>query len=201
MKKIIYIIVLSITVLVEMKAQTRIVNVNSGESFVDAPSGTYIKDINNTFTPYLGTWKYQNGNEILIIKFEKVTKHYYPEYNNYKDFIKGNYSYTNSGGTSYITNTIVSNFNNNDPNANSFYSGGPSADGFYRTSPSVEILDCSFKDQLHQKSADALFSFVAGTTTQLQIKLIGHSRGYIFPEVVPPSGFSIPHNVILTKQP
>ena len=88
MKKIILTFALLIYSMSNIIAQTSIIQVGSGVTVMDAPSGTYIKDINNTFAPFIGTWKYENGNEILIVKFEKVTQYYYPEYGNYKDFIK-----------------------------------------------------------------------------------------------------------------
>lgn len=172
-------------------AQTNIVDVHSGISLVDSPGGTYIKDINNTFTPYLGTWKYQNGNEILIVKLEKVTKYYDSKYSSYEDHIKGNYSYTTNSGATYVTNTIISNQSNTDPNINSLYAPSP-----YPTN-----LNTSFKDEVHQKRCDAIFTFLAGSTTQMTLKLKNRSMGYIYPEVPPNPAFSIPNNVVLTKQP
>lgn len=191
MKKTILTFAILITSLNNLTAQTNIVDVSSGEIVVDAPSGTYIKDIYNTFAPFLGTWKYENGNEILIVKLEKVTKLYYPEYGNYKDFIKGNYSYTQDGGVTYVTNTIETNIFVNDANINSFYSPSPR---------SSELLKGVFKDELYQKSCDALFTFLSGSTTQMTIKLMNRSRGYILPETPPNPNFSIPNNVVLTKQ-
>lgn len=193
MKKIFLTFALLIYSISNITAQTTIVEVGSGVTVMDAPSGTYIKDINNTFTPFLGTWKYENGNEILIVKLEKVTQYYYPEYGNYKDFIKGNYSYTQDGGVTYITNTIDTNLLINNPNINSFYTPGPST-----SNPTV--LDMSYKDDLYQKSCDALFTFLSGSTTQMTMKLKNRSRGYILPETPPNPNFSIPNNVVLTKQ-
>ena len=191
MKKIILTLAILITPLSNLPAQTKIVDVSSGEIVVDAPIGTYIKDIYNTFAPFLGTWKYENGNEIFIVKLEKVTKFYYSEYHNYKDFIKGNYSYTQDGGVTYITNTIETNALINDANINSFYSPSPR---------SLEILKGVFKDELYQKSCDAIFTFLTGSTTQMTINLKNKSRGYILPETPPNPNFSIPNNVVLIKQ-
>ena len=174
------------------KAQT-LVDVNSGVTVMDAPSGTYISDLNNTFTPFLGTWKYQNGNEILVVVLEKVTQYYYPEFGNYDDFIKGNYSYSTNGGLTYITNTIFSNLSVDEPNSNSFYSPGPGSD-------TPDELDMSFKDQIYNKSCDALFKFLPASTTQMTMKLSNRGRGYILPETPPNPNFSIPNNVVLTKQ-
>ena len=191
MKKIFFTIALSIFTSIMVKAQTNIVDVNSGISLVDSPSGTYVKDLNNTFTPYIGSWKYQNGNEILIIKLEKVTKYYDSKYGSYEDHIKGNYSYTTNNGATFVTNTIVSNLSNTDPNINSFYSPGP-----YSTH-----LDMSFTDEVRNVRCDAIFTFLPSSTNQLNLKVNNRSRGYIYPEVPPSNIISIPNNVVLTKQP
>jgi hypothetical protein len=171
----------------------QIVDVNSGVTVMDAPSGSYISDLNDTFTPFLGTWKYQNGNAILIVVLEKVTQHYYPEFGNYKDFIKGNYSYSTNGGLTYITNTIFTNLSVDNPNSNSFYSPGPGSDN-------LDELDMSFKDAIYNKSCDAIFKFVTGSTTQMTMKLSNRFRGYILPETPPNPDFSIPNNVTLIKE-
>ncbi len=172
-------------------ANAQIVDVNSGATVMDAPSGTYIKDVFDTFTPFLGTWIYQNGNEILTIKLEKVTQHYYPEYGNYQDFIKGNYSYTTNGGTSYSTNTININSNNNDRDVNSLYTSGPE---------NSQIINMTFRDEIYQKTCYVTFTFLPNSTNQMEMKLINKGGGYILPETPPNPDFSIPNNVVLTKQ-
>ncbi len=173
-------------------SQTNIVDVSSDYTVMDAPTGTYIKDMFDTFTPFLGTWKYQNGNEILIVKLEKVTKHFDAEYGNYEDYIKGNYSYSTDGGVTYITNTIATNTAGANPNINSFYSGGPR---------DLEHLHAGFTDEQYQKDGRAIFTLSNSfPTPQLTLELKGRTRGYLPNETIPPSGFSIPNNVVLTKQ-
>ncbi|MFZ4107167.1 DUF6705 family protein [Flavobacterium sp.] len=55
----------------------------------------YYKDISNYFTPFLGQWKYVNGNKTFILTLWKETK--YPFYHNpdnlqyYSDVIFGHY--------------------------------------------------------------------------------------------------------------
>jgi len=171
--------------------QTRIVNVNSIESINTAPSGTYIKDINNTFTKYVGTWKYENGNQIFIIKIEKVTQYYYPQYGTYQDFLKGNYSYSIDGGATFVVNTITANVGNNDRNTNTMYSPNQWNN---------MNISFRFKDVLHNKSCDADFKFVNNSIDQMQIRLKSARRGYIFPAVMPPAGFSVPNNIVLIRQ-
>ena len=191
MKKIFLTTLLLIITSMMAIAQTNVIDVDSGLMLHECPSGTYIKDINNTFTPYLGTWKYQNGNEILTIKLVKVTKYYDTESGNYKDYIKGNYSYTINNGSIFVTNTIISNLSNTDPNINSFYSPRP-----YATH-----LDMGFTDEVRQVRCDAIFTFLPNSTNQLNLKVNNRSRGYIYPEVPPSNVISIPNNVVLTKQP
>ena len=188
MKKIILIIIYFFAL--STTAQT-IIDVNSGETVATVSSGTYISDINNTFTPFLGIWKYQNGNEILVVVLEKVTQHYYPEFGSYDDFIKGNYSYSTNGGLTYSTNTILSNLSVDNPSSNSFFSPGPN---------SPEELHMRFRDEIYNKSCEALFNFLPGSTTQMTMKLSNVGRGYILPETPPNPNFSIPNNVVLTKQ-
>lgn len=163
----------------------------SQDTYYKAPSGTYLKDINHTFDPYIGTWKYQNGNQILIIKLEKVEMYYYSEYGTYEDFIKGNYSYSTDGGITYVVNTIQQNLGNNEPNINSMYSCGPDE-------PNLNIF--TFKDVIYNKRAWANFTFQSGNFNQIHLKLQNKGGGYIYPATPPNPAFCIPNNVILIKQ-
>jgi hypothetical protein len=173
-------------------SQTNIVDVSSDVCIIDAPAGTYKKDMFDTFTPFLGTWKYQNGNEILIVKLEKVTKYFDVEFGNYEDYIKGNYSYSTDGGATFITNTIVANATETDPNINSFYSVGPR---------NLEQLYAGFTDEQYQKEGRAIFTLLNSfPSPQLTMVLKGRTRGYLPGETIPPLGFSIPNNVTLTRQ-
>lgn len=173
-------------------SQTNIVDVSSDYTVMDAPTGTYIKDMFDTFSPFLGTWKYQNGNEILVVKLEKVNMYFNAEYGNYKDYIKGNYSYSIDGGVTYITNTITTNTTEMDPNINSFYTSSPLT---------PQTLYMSFKDSQYQKSGDAVFKLLNSfPSPELTMELKGRTRGYLPGETIPPPGFSIPNNVTLIKQ-
>ena len=190
MKKLIYLMVLFSTI---SYSQTNIENTNTSTIMPsDAPNGTYLKDVDNTFAPFIGTWKYQNGNEILIIKLEKVTQYLYTEYGNYEDFIKGNYSYSIDGGLTYIVDTITTNLGDDNPNTNSLYSSGPNSN---------TKVGFAFRDVVYDKdNCRATFKFVMGSTTELELKLTNNFRGYIYPETPPNLNFSIPNNVVLVKQ-
>lgn len=188
MKKLIYIVVLFTTI---SFSQTNIVDKNE-ISYFDVPEGTYLKDVTNTFTPFLGTWKYQNGNNILIFKLEKVTQWHNVEDNKWEDYIKGNYSYSTDGGVTYLVNTIIANNGINDPDLNPMYSCGPN-------DALVNVF--TFKDIILNKlSNEIAFKFVLGSTNQMTFKIVGQKIG-IFPGDPPrPDGFSIPTEGIVIKQ-
>lgn len=188
MKKVIYIMVMYATL---SFSQTNIVDLNE-ISYFDVPAGTYLKDINHTFDSFLGNWKYQNGNNILIFKLDKVTQWYNVEDNKWEDFIKGNYCYSIDGGATYIVNTILTNTGINDPNLNPMYSSGP--DNTFKN----EFI---FKDVLFNKKSNYItFTFVPDSTTQMTFKIVDPGVG-IFPGDPPrPEGFSIPTEGIVVKQ-
>lgn len=187
MKKLIYLLFIIIT---NTAVNAQIVDINTpGNYYIEMPPGTYIKDLSNTFDVFLGTWKYQNGNEIFTIKLEK-SEDLLTEYGNYTDYIKGNYSYSTDGGITYVTNTIENNFSNN-PIENSLYSPGPL---------NQSELDLRFKDMVYNKNCNLIIKFLPNSTTQLEFKLDNQSRGYLYPEVPPYWGFSVPNHIILTKQ-
>jgi len=60
----------------------------------------YYKDVNNYFTPFIGTWIYQNGNQTFIIRFWKEAKVDYtaeaPKY--YTDELLGHYKLVQNYG-------------------------------------------------------------------------------------------------------
>lgn len=188
--KIIYSTLVLLFVTISNTAQTPVLDIND-DTYYSATPGTYFKDINNTFDQFLGTWKYQNGNEILIFKFEKVEMYYSSDYSIYEDFIKGNYSYSNDGGATYTVNTILQNLGNNNPLINSMYSCGPDY-------PYLNVF--RFRDVIYQKNAWANFTFQNSNYQQLHLKLENKSGGYIYPATPPNPAFCIPNNVVLIKQ-
>ena len=60
----------------------------------------YYKDVNNYFTPFIGTWIYQNGNQTFVIRFWKETKASYinenPKY--YIDELRAHYKLVQNYG-------------------------------------------------------------------------------------------------------
>jgi hypothetical protein len=120
-----------------------------------------------------------------------VEKYHDLESNTYYDFIKGNYSYSIDGGVTFVVNTIASNFGNNNPENNAMYSSGP------RSNLKIGF---SFKDIIHNKYADATFTFEDINLNQLHFVLMNRGGGYILPDVPPNPSFCIPNDEIVTKQ-
>lgn len=167
-------------------------NVCSGLTAEDVPHYTYFSDLDNTFTNFIGTWVYTNGNEIVTFKLSKVTQKYFPAERIFEDFMVGNYSYSTDGGTTLVVNTIVP-FLNNDPDNNPMYT------------PCVEDnkMIFVFKDVILNKSyCYATFEFITGSLTQLRVKIenpkeiLGRFEGQ--PEYN--YNFTLPTTIIVTKQ-
>ncbi|GAA5084735.1 hypothetical protein GCM10023210_04830 [Chryseobacterium ginsengisoli] len=97
MKKII-LLMLFISI-VSCKAQ--IIPMNNDH--VETPDGAHLKDTENFLNKFVGTWKYQNGNEQFIIILKKENDHFYKTY--YKDILYGEYKYISSSGNTLI-NTL-----------------------------------------------------------------------------------------------
>ena len=62
-------------------AQT-VVNINEADNYGSA--GFYYKDTENDFNTFIGTWEYTDGNNSLIISFQKKeNKHDFSEISDY----------------------------------------------------------------------------------------------------------------------
>lgn len=93
MKKLFFLTILLSTTLAN--SQSPIISLKAFDNNSDRPTGTYIKDLNNYYTPYLGIWKWENGNNSLEIKFEKINMVFDGEL--YFDEIIGKYKYIKDG--------------------------------------------------------------------------------------------------------
>jgi hypothetical protein len=95
MKKIALLTILLLSTLAN--AQSPIISLQAFDNNSDQPSGAYIKDLNNYYTPFLGIWKWESGNNSLEIKFEKISMVYDGEF--YFDEIIGKFKYVKDGVT------------------------------------------------------------------------------------------------------
>ena len=90
------------------KAQTIIVPLGSGQYYELTPN-YYLKDVNNEFGKFEGSWKYQNGSTQIIFKLKKETHYQISSDRDYQDLLVGEYQYIENGAE--IANTL-SDFNN-----------------------------------------------------------------------------------------
>lgn len=68
----------------------------------DLPVGTYYKDMNNDMDKFVGTWKWEDGNNSWTITLEKVEHILIGDY--YRDILIGEYQYIENGNL--VINTI-----------------------------------------------------------------------------------------------
>ncbi|WP_395043004.1 DUF6705 family protein [Flavobacterium sp.] len=97
--KYIYLITVIMT-LFSCNAQT-VIPMNS--NLVPFTNGAYYSDTDYELNKYIGTWKYENGNENLIIVLQKILNHQYRGYS--KDILIGEYKYVDATGVT-IVNTL-----------------------------------------------------------------------------------------------
>ena len=83
MKQILAILLL--TMIVNCKAQYPIYTL--GQSPINKPQNSYIKDTNNILNKFTGTWKYSENGKVFIIVLQKVEMVFIIDY--YKDLLKG----------------------------------------------------------------------------------------------------------------
>ncbi|TPD68258.1 DUF6705 family protein [Flavobacterium microcysteis] len=177
-------------------SQAQIVDIKNLDSQSDLPSGSYIKDINGDFDKFVGTWVWVDAGKSVTFKLQKITRYLDSEYNNYSDFMIGDYSYSSNGRV--IVNTISQ---NSDPN--------PDLHPMYSCCPYETQIMFSFKDvRLRKDECRAFFEFLPGSTTQMKLTLKNNEgpRGTLVPEggsldiTQSNPSFIIPNDIILTKQ-
>ncbi|WP_026703557.1 DUF6705 family protein [Flavobacterium soli] len=197
MKKILILTVL----LFSFYVQAQTFDITSGNVIQDIPTGGYIKDIDGQFDKFSGTWVWTNGDEKVTFKLQKVTHQLFTEYSSYEDYMIGDYSYTKNYGNEVVVNTINPALSLL-PEFHPMYTGRPESD---------TTIDFIFTDVIINKGyCSAIFEFLPGSTTQMKLILknsdgpIGFKVDEGEPIDIPPPfnfGFTIPNNIVLTKQP
>ena len=107
--------ILIIIIALHCKAQTRIISIsmNEDEYFkLDFKDGDYFKDTENKYAPFIGTWKWVDNNDQLIIVIEKVEKVFDTFDNTYADYLVGKYKYIKDNIEVINTLNLVINRNN-----------------------------------------------------------------------------------------
>jgi hypothetical protein len=188
-------ILIIIIALISINANSQVIELCNYESDPDeSPIGTYFKDVNNTFTPFLGTWQYTNGNEVITFKIEKVTHYYVTKNQTYEDFIIGNYNFSQDGGLTNIVNKISPSLLDESPDASVMYA--PCAND------SPNKVTMTFYDVILEKDFGLItFEFLPGSTTQMQATLTNEqgAYGYFADQPEPNFNFSIPTSFVVTK--
>lgn len=94
MKQIITLIIVFIAL--SCKAQNPIISTVEFEENEDLEltDGCYLKDVENKFTPFIGTWLWEQGNARLEIVFEKIEMVFDGDY--YEDLLVGKYKFIDS---------------------------------------------------------------------------------------------------------
>ena len=163
----------------------------------------YYKDISNYFTPFLGQWKYVNGNKTFILILWKETQHAF--YHNddlqyYSDEIYGHYkliqdyglateqliytSETNIGNTSETWNSILI---ANDVNINNLTGG---INDIYATPLNPTDYPWGLNGHFSLTINSGSYPVTAQMKITSAIGMISTNQ---------PSQFTIPTNVFLTK--
>ncbi|SDM33863.1 DUF6705 family protein [Chryseobacterium taihuense] len=103
MNRIFLVMILLITI--SCKSQTNIIDIvnRCANPHYNTKNGSvYLKDISNIYTPYIGTWKWAEGNKEMVLTLLKQTKYHVNTYvnnNYYEDRLVGYYTYKENGVT------------------------------------------------------------------------------------------------------
>jgi len=199
MKKILYVLVL---ITIACKAQSPVISMVDYENNnnLELTENCYLKDIGNKFAPFVGTWKWTQGSSELTIIIEKLEMVYKPHSNYYSDELVGKYRYVENGIE--ITNTL-----NYTVSVNTMWNGAyvPFYDTGYYSDTEIRF---SFNDYEKDKRGNAKMKLInvlnnpdgSISANQVQWNLLEKERTIINGQPTIQPGFSVPTDVILTKQ-
>jgi len=78
--------------------------------YINVPDNAYVKDIDGKLNPFIGTWKWVNGNSEFTVVFVKKEMYDASGLNPFKeDTVLGGYRYIENGVE--IVNTLVVHYN------------------------------------------------------------------------------------------
>lgn len=199
MKKIVYVLAL---ITIACKAQSPVISMVDYENNnnLELTENCYLKDVGNKFAPFVGTWKWTQGNTELTIVIEKLEMVYDPHLNIYSDELVGKYRYVENGiETSNTLNYTVT--------VNTMWNGAyvPFYDTGYYSDTEIRF---SFNDYEKDKRGNAKMKLInvlnnpdgSISANQVQWNLLEKERTIINGQPTIQPGFSVPTEVILTKQ-
>ena len=192
MKNIFKTIVILLTIS-SCKAQSNVINITDwcNSQTNEADGSLYLKDINNLYAPYIGTWKWTQDNREFILTLIKQTKYHYNQGidNYFEDRIVGYYIYKENGVE--LINTINDDLTDDygvktDYNLNCY-----------------SQLSGTIKDVLKNKTYLSWFEIISSTQIRFKGKDDTHIRSQ--KEGQPPLqpqylGTTFPLEMVLTKQ-
>lgn len=162
----------------------------------DLKPGNYIKDTNGILDPFVGIWKYQNGNEIFTVKIDKVIKTNLSDTNEYyQDKLLGGYKYEKNGVV--LVDKLSFNYNIFDFNNFAILLGG------IRSGSNLTNANLIGSDLINHKNVRISIDLIS--SNQIEWKLSGIENFRVVRASDPPTppsipGFGIPNNITLTKQ-
>jgi hypothetical protein len=190
----IMLIITSLFFVMNCKAQSNIVNITDCESYsniLKRDGQLYIKDIDNLYNNYIGTWKWTSSNKeftITLIKQTMFHDHFGSD-NYYKDRMVGYYIYKENG---------VEIINTTNDNLSAYL---PKVD--YSLNCYSELTGRIFDVAKNKRFWHTWFEIISPTQIRFKAKpeerLIRQKEGY--PELPPVyRGNTFPLEMVLTKQ-
>lgn len=134
---------------------------------------------------FVGTWEWASAGEVLRITFTRNPAYTSPRYPDAgaMNVVTGQYLYTRNGVTVDQSATT-----------------GPRPYSLF-CAPNGGGMRMSFYDHALGKYGQALVAFVPGNPNQLTWQLRPKETMYVYPDVAPPDGFTVPTDLTLTRQP
>ena len=161
-------------------------------------NNNYIKDTQNIYNNFAGTWQWTNGNSTFTIKLQKVEYWKMPNDNYYEDLIMGGYKYIDNGNL--VVDKLI--FTTSFPNP----ATAATAAGYTKMQggviyPNVNKAIMIVSDVIKGKSCMAELTLIPGSTPQIIWHLHDYENYRPASEGNKPLDFSIPTDVTLTKIP
>ncbi|WP_223034720.1 DUF6705 family protein [Hanstruepera marina] len=183
-------------------SQTPVISMTNYENDddIELTDGCYVKDVENKYAPFLGIWEWVEGNNVLTIIVEKVELVNRPHSNHFRDYLVGKYKYVENGVE--IINTLDCNITSTnmwDGATVPFYTSGYYSD--------TELI-FDFIDIINEKFSNSSIELINPLevpgggiiATEAHWRISNKEQKMInnLPNIS--EGFSIPTDVVLTKQ-
>ncbi|WP_288906804.1 DUF6705 family protein [uncultured Flavobacterium sp.] len=203
MKKILYLFLLMFITTFSYSQQEKIEEIRQyyNPNFNTSPFYIYYyKDINNYFTPFIGTWIYQNGNQTFVMLFWKETKIGYPDTNPkyYVDELRGHYKLVQNYGqpNEQLIYTSQKNVGNSITSWPTIVMSNQPTEPYKMTGTIFDVagvLNPSYPTGVRGE-LEMIINPANPNTAQWEVTLPMGMRG-----LDQPSTFTIPTNITLTK--